>query len=121
MTIQELAKQTGTNPRQVRYLISQGLCPPPTGGRKFASYGDDHVLAIRQYRHLRSMHFPHIAIRTLAAARAGYPFPITQGITLVVALDVLGSGGEVEPLVEKAREALRRALTPDPQPDGESE
>ena len=121
MTIQELATLTGISARAIRYLISQGLCPPPTGGRKFASYGHDHVLAIRQYRYLRSMDFPHIAIKSLRAARAGYPFPISQGITLVVSLDVLGSGGEVEPLVEKAREALRRALTPDPQPDGESE
>ncbi len=39
-------------PRTIRYYISEGLLPPPSGGPKFARYGLEHlgrVVAIRRW------------------------------------------------------------------------
>lgn len=99
-------------PRQVRFLISNKLCPPPGGGRKFAEYGEEHLAALREYRKLRDLGFPPAAVRRLRQAKAGAPLPISDGVTLVVAPGRMASGEPVEPLVERVREVLTEALAP---------
>lgn len=103
-------------PRQVRFLISNELCPRSGGGRKFAEYGEEHLRAIREYLRLKEMGFPPAAIRRLRQAKAGTPLPIADGITLVVERERLASGEPVEPLVEKVREVLTEALAPSAAP-----
>ena len=49
MLLKELIERTGVPERQVRYLISEGFVPPPTGGRAKADYGQDHVAAVTRY------------------------------------------------------------------------
>ena len=112
--IARLQQESGlqVTPRQVRFLISKKLCPPPGGGRKFAEYGEPHLAALRQYRRLRDLKFPPDAIRRLRQAKAGTPLPIADGITLVVEPERLASGEPVEPLVERVREVLTEALAP---------
>jgi MerR family copper efflux transcriptional regulator len=87
--------------RQVRYLIAEGFIPAPRGGRANADYGDEHVEAIGRYTRLRDLGFPPAAIKLLLEAREGAPFPVAPGITLVVEPDLLGSGTDVGPLIEK--------------------
>lgn len=103
-------------PRHVRFLISSKVCPKPGGGRKFAEYGEEHLKALREYRRLREMDFSLAAIRQLRKAKAGFPRPIADGITLVVEPERLASGEPVEPLVEKVREVLTEALAPSAAP-----
>lgn len=103
-------------PRQVRFLISSKVCPKPGGGRKFAEYGEEHLKALRQYRRLREMDFSLAAIRQLRKAKSGFPRPIVEGISLVIAPERLASGEPVEPLVEKVREVLTEALAPSAAP-----
>lgn len=62
MTLRELAAEVGATPRHIRFLIAEGLCPPPDGGRKFAAYGDRHAAAVRKYRRLREIRAPRPAI-----------------------------------------------------------
>ena len=101
MKIGELTALTGVAERQVRYLIAEGFVPAPRGGRANADYGDEHVEAIGRYTRLRELGFPPAAIKLLLEARAGAPFPVAPGITLVVDPDVLGSGTDVGPLIER--------------------
>lgn len=103
-------------PRQVRFLISNKLCPPAGGGRKFAEYGEEHLKVLREYGRLRDMGFPPAAIRQLRKAKAGVPRPIVDGISLVIERKRLASGEPVEPLVEKVREVLTEALAPSAAP-----
>ena len=84
--------------------------PPPTGGRTYAEYGDEHTTAIRRYVRLKELGFPPVAIRVLLQARTGIPFPVADGITLVVAPDLHASGIPVEPLVERLGDLLRQIL-----------
>lgn len=111
MTLRELAAEVGATPRHIRFLIAEGLCPPPDGGRKFATYGEEHREAVRRCRTLRQMGFPLAAVRQLLkAGRWGAPSVIADGITLVIAPERIGSGAPVEPLMERVREVLETAL-----------
>lgn len=114
----DLVRVSGTTPRQIRYLIAEGFVPPPTGGRTYATYSDVHVTAIRRYDRLRRLCFPPAAIRLLLEAREGIPVPIADGLTLVVAPDLIGRGGDVAGMAAKAaakiEELLSEGLTDDP-------
>lgn len=114
MKLDELAKFVGIAPRQVRYLIAEGFVPPPQGGRAHASYGEEHVAAIRRYTRLRDLGFPPAAIRALLKAREGAPFAVAPGVTLVVAPGLLASGMPAAPLVARVGELLREILAEAP-------
>jgi len=106
----ELTALTGIAERQVRYLISEGFIPGPSGGRANAEYGDSHVAGIRRYTRLRELGFPPAAIKLLLDAREGTPFPIEPGITLLVSPDMVASGAAIEPLMERIRTTLTKIL-----------
>ena len=110
MNIRELAALTGAAERQIRYLIAEGFIPPPEGGRAKASYGDDHVAAIRRYARLHELGFPPAAIKVLLRSRQGAPFPVVPGITLIVDADLLGSGADVGALLERIKTLLNNLL-----------
>lgn len=107
----DLVRLSGTTPRQIRYLIAEGFVPPPTGGRTYATYSDIHVTAIRRYDRLRSLGFPPAAIRLLLEAREGIPVPIADGLTLVVAPDLIGRGGDVAGMAAKAAAKVEELLS----------
>ena len=106
MRIVELAEQTGTSERQIRYLIAEGFVPAPRGGRANADYGEDHVAAVERYTRLRDLGFPPAAIKLLLEAKQGAPFPVVPGVTLVVDPGLVASGDDVEPLVQRLRQIL---------------
>jgi DNA-binding transcriptional MerR regulator len=110
MNIRELTALTGTPERQVRYLIAEGFMPAPRGGRSNAEYGDDHVAAIRRYTRLHELGFPPAAIKLLLESRQGIPFPVAPGITLVIDPDLLGSGADTGPLIDRIRTLLEDQL-----------
>lgn len=107
----DLVAITGTTPRQIRYLIAEGFVPPPTGGRTHAAYSDVHVTAIRRYDRMRSLGFPPAAIRLLLDAREGIPVPIIDGLTLVIAPDLIGSGGDVPGIAAKVAAKVEELLS----------
>ena len=99
MNIRELAAQTGTTERQIRYLIAEGFLPPPSGGRARAVYGEEHLAGIHRYARLRDLGFPPAAIRLLLDAREGAPFPVAPGVTLVVDPSLIGSKRDIAPMI----------------------
>jgi DNA-binding transcriptional MerR regulator len=107
----DLVAITGTTPRQIRYLVAEGFVPTPTGGRTYATYSDVHVTAIRRYERLRSLGFPPAAIRLLLDAREGVPVPIAKGLTLVIAPNLIGSGGDVRRIAAKAAAKVEELLS----------
>ena len=90
MNMAGLNAETGTTPRQIRYLIVNGLMSPPTGGRAHAQYGEEHVQAVRWYTKLRSLGLGLDEIRKVreslsAPPLAGdFPFPEAPPATLDV-------------------------------------
>ena len=65
--------------------------------------------AIGRYVRLKELGFPPAAIRVLLEARTGVPFPVADGITLVVAPDLHASGMEAR----AARRTPRRSFAED--------
>ena len=65
MKFDELQRRTGQEARFLRYLIGQGIVPPPVGGRKMASYGEEHVAAVESYVALRQADVPRSVIQSL--------------------------------------------------------
>jgi DNA-binding transcriptional MerR regulator len=110
MKLSELSQLTGTAERQIRFLIAEGFVPAPTGGRARADYGNHHVAAVTRYLRLKQLGFPPAAIRLLLDAREGIPLPIAPGVTLVIAPDLLGAGGDVAALTAKVQARLEQAL-----------
>jgi MerR family copper efflux transcriptional regulator len=111
MKFDDLVIATGVAPRQIRYLIAEGFCPPPTGGRTYATYGQAHVTAITRYERLRDLGFPPAAIRLLLNAREGIPVPVVDGVTLIVAPELIGSGADPAPMLEAIRARLGMLLS----------
>ena len=70
MNMVELNAETGTTPRQIRYLIVNGLMPAPTGGRAHADYGSDHVQAVRRYKEMRTLGLSLHEIRKISSSLA---------------------------------------------------
>lgn len=85
--------------------------PPPTGGRTHATYSNVHVTAIGRYERLRSLGFPPAAIRLLLDAREGIPVPIVNGLTLVIAPDLIFSGGDVAGIAAKCATKIEELLS----------
>jgi DNA-binding transcriptional MerR regulator len=54
LTIGELARQSGVTPRTIRYYIELGLLPPPHGGRRVATYREEHLRRIHLIRKLQA-------------------------------------------------------------------
>lgn len=110
MKLDQLATITDATVRQIRFLIAEGFVPSPDGGRTYASYDDKHVRAIRQFQRLKALGFPNAAIRILLDAREGVPIPVVEGVTLIVASELIGGDLDVGPIVERAGARLREAL-----------
>jgi DNA-binding transcriptional MerR regulator len=110
VNIRDLIRLTAIPERQVRYLIAEGFVPAPRGGRANADYGDDHVAAIRRYVRLRDLGFPPAAIKLLLQAKEGVPLVVAPGVTLVVDPNLIGSGAESGPLVERIKDLLADLL-----------
>lgn len=110
LKLEDLVAATGVTPRQIRYLIAEGFVPPPAGGRTYATYSYVHITEIRRYHRLRSLGFPPAAIRLLLHAKEGIPVPIVPGLTLVVAPELIGSGGDASTIGAKCTEKIEQLL-----------
>ena len=95
MKLDQLATITDATVRQIRFLIAEGFVPSPDGGRTYASYDDKHVRAIRRFQRLKALGFPNAAIRILLDAREGVPIPVVEGVTLIVASELIGGDLDV--------------------------
>ena len=88
--------------------------PAPHGGRSNAEYGDDHIAEVfRRYTRLRQLGFPPAAIKLLLPGGQGVPFPVLLGITLVIDPDLLGSGADTGPLIDRIKTLLADQLLKD--------
>ena len=117
LTFDDLVNVTGNTPRQIRYLIAEGFVPPPVGTRASAPYSDVHVTAIRRYERMRSLGFPPAAIRLLLDAREGIPVPIVSGLTLVIAPEMIGSGGDVAGIAARVAAKVEELLSQEAPPE----
>jgi DNA-binding transcriptional MerR regulator len=93
VTIIELAEAVGETPRQIRYLIAEGLIPGPEGSRARPDYGAVHVQAIRRYQALRQEGMKPSQVKALLEAERlrqdGGQFTLAPGVVLSIDLNRL--------------------------------
>lgn len=67
LTIEELAEQTQTSVRTIRYYIAENLLPGPGARGKGAAYTEDHLLRLQLIRRLTERRTPLAEIREMLA------------------------------------------------------
>ncbi|HEY4251538.1 MAG TPA: helix-turn-helix domain-containing protein [Roseomonas sp.] len=114
MNIQELADMVAETPRQIRYLIAEGIIPPPGGSRTRPDYGPAHVAAVHRYRALRDQGLKPSGIRALllaeSLARDGGQFALAPGVTLTIDPALLPPDIRPHDIGDLARAALEHIL-----------
>ena len=113
MLIAELADTTETEPRQIRWLIAEGIVPRPGGTRSRPDYGLEHVRAILHYREQRRRGLSPAQVKAVLRERAreadGLELPVAPGVTLRVEPEALGALDPAE-IGRRVAAELRRAM-----------
>lgn len=71
LTIEDLAEQTQTSVRTIRYYIAENLLPGPGSRGKGAAYTEEHLLRLRLIRRLTERRAPLAEIREVMARVTG--------------------------------------------------
>jgi len=111
VNIRELEELTGQPARLIRYLISEGLVPPPEGVTRGATYDQRHVDALRRYAAMKARGITSLdVIKASMADGYGGEEVITpvDGLEIRIGAQVRGLDPEV--VIQKVRDALAAAL-----------
>ena len=117
MRIQELTERTGETARTIRFLIAEGVMPPPTGGRAQAEYGEAHLAALRRYQRLRAAGYKISAIRLLIERGEPVSLTIAPGLTLQIDAALAGTALDVGTITHQVAAALSAFLEDTPDAD----
>lgn len=83
MTLTELAESVGTTPRQIRFMIAEGVLPAAQKtGRNADAYHAEHVLKAQRYLGLHRLGMKPASIKVLLAFDGAIPIMQSQGIEL---------------------------------------
>ena len=116
MLIAELAEVTGTEPRQIRWLIAEGIVPGPGGTRSRPEYGPEHVRAILHYRDERRRGLSPAQVKAVLRERAretaGLELRLAPGVTLRIEPEALEALDALDPheVGRRVAEELGRAM-----------
>ncbi len=110
MRIQELTERTGETARTIRFLIAEGVMPPPTGGRAQAEYGEAHLAALRRYQRLRAAGYKISAIRLLIDRDEAVSLAIAPGLTLQIDAALAGAALDPQLIARQVAAALAAFL-----------
>ncbi len=64
-SIGDLAQTADVTSRTIRYYVSEGLLPAPTGGGRVAAYSDEHLARLQLIKILKDEYLPLQEIRNL--------------------------------------------------------
>jgi DNA-binding transcriptional MerR regulator len=103
-----MVKDERVTARFVRFLIAEGVIPPPRGGRANAEYGDDHLDGIARYLRLRDLGLTASRTKEIVAGSAAgeIPVPIAAGLTLLVSQHKIAESPDADEIAKKIAEAI---------------
>jgi DNA-binding transcriptional MerR regulator len=109
----EAAGGASVTPRFVRFLISEGVIGPPSGGRAHASYDAEHLRGIVHYVRLRDLGFSLTQIREILKAERGETVPVelVPGVVLHIDLARLDRTTSAAAVAERTHRVLAELLT----------
>lgn len=107
MTLAELADSVGTTPRQIRFMIAEGILPPAARtGRSADAYDDTHVSRGQRYLALHRLGMKPGSIKVLMAFDEAVPILQDHGVELRVEPAVPPEELDVDAILTSVRAAL---------------
>ncbi len=115
MTMNELIAAAGdgqVTARFVRFLVSEGVIPPPTGGRAHAAYDERHLHGVVNYGRLRKLGFSPAQVKSILRSKQGetVPLALAPGLSLHVDLAALDTGIDPAAVAQRVEETLSKLL-----------
>lgn len=115
MDIAELEQLTGQPRRNIRFLIAEGVVPEPSGTGRGASYGPEHVSALRVYASMKadgvnSLALIRQAVEDARRAESEIVVEAIPGVTVRIDVDVLGATAPAD-LAKSVQKAVRDAAS----------
>lgn len=108
MTLAELADRLGIQPRQIRFMIAEGILPPAAKtGRSADAYEEAHVVKGQRYLALYRMGMKPGSIKVLMAFDDAVPILQEGGIELRIDPHVTPQELDVEAILGAVEQALR--------------
>jgi DNA-binding transcriptional MerR regulator len=107
MTLAELADRLGIPPRQIRFMIAEGIIPAATRtGRSADAYDETHVVKGQRYLALHRLGMKPGSIKVLMAFDDAVPILQEQGVELRVDPHVPPTELDVDAILTAVRTAL---------------
>jgi Predicted transcriptional regulators len=112
MNREELEAATGVSARNIRYLISEGILPPPEGAARAARYTDEHLRILRIYSEAKAEGVNSLEVikRRIAGVESRSSTAIVPGIELIVDKDVLDRKLTVDEIMAALRAVVETKL-----------
>jgi DNA-binding transcriptional MerR regulator len=108
MTLIELAESLGIAPRQIRFMIAEGILPAANKtGRAADAYGPEHLLSAQRYLALHRLGMKPASIKVLMAFDSAVPIVQVGGVELRVDQSVAPTAIDVEQVLAAIAVALR--------------
>ena len=108
MTLAELADRLGIQPRQIRFMIAEGILPPAAKtGRSADAYEEAHVVKGQRYLALHRMGMKPGSIKVLMAFDDAVPILQEGGVELRIDPQVVPQELDVEAILRSVEQALR--------------
>lgn len=108
MTLAELTEQLAVEPRQIRFLIAEGILPAAQKtGRAADAYDDTHLRQARRYLALHRMGMKPASIRVLMAFDDTAPVFQACGVEVRVAPTADAATIDIDALTAEIRQTLR--------------
>jgi DNA-binding transcriptional MerR regulator len=108
MTLAELADRLGIQPRQIRFMIAEGILPPAAKtGRSADAYEEAHVVKGQRYLALHRMGMKPGSIKVLLAFDDAVPILQEGGVELRINPQVAPQELDVEAILGAVEQALR--------------
>ncbi len=108
MTLAELADRLGIQPRQIRFMIAEGILPPAAKtGRSADAYEESHVISGQRYLALYRMGMKPGSIKVLMAFDNAVPILQEQGVELRIDPKVAPQELDVKAILKVVEQALR--------------
>lgn len=91
MNREELEAASGISARNIRFLIAEGLLPPPVGAGRGARYTEEHLRILKAYSAAKERGVSSLDVirREIASGDEKIAIPVTAGVELVLTRSAL--------------------------------
>ncbi|GGW47182.1 hypothetical protein GCM10011452_38420 [Gemmobacter lanyuensis] len=108
MTLTELADHLGVPPRQIRFMIAEGILPPAARtGRSADAYDETHISKGQRYLALHRMGMKPGSIKVLMSFDDALPIMQAHGVELRVGPQVSPDDLQIEEILTAVEAALK--------------